>query len=607
VNEPNPSVGSQGEALSKRCIHLIKTVLKPDVWKSNDMKLTWFDKLFATLESPQVNYPNICTALEILTFLIGILDRSTVLDHIKSIQKGIAACMTSSNGKVIRGVHFLLTKLTGMYPTEFPGTAVSANIPKCEELEPLYTTVSKVIFEGLNTYDKMSNANPQTLFGPLMMCKAACASSPGYIDRIIIPFMKCLQKLSREHLGPAVNDGLIATELLTLSLDLVKNRVGVMGVEMRKAFIGTVLVSLIEKSPDTKVMQTIIKMLDEWVKNKSPQIVNQAPSIREKSILLVKLMQNVEKRFPNDQDLTGLFLELINFIYRDENLKSTELNSKLEPAFLSGLRCTQPLIREKFFQVFDSSIRRKLHERLLYIVCSQNWEAMGPHYWIKQCEELLLATAADTTLEIQPKDCQVPPVTFGYSMLDSQSKEFFFLGEPDFGPALREIEKTLLQEVERDLEKLQTVDENDEAQLSEIITKLEDGFMKEGLIEPAHPDKNMKSILSKQRDFIILARKSYSTSSLLRPLVQLCHYDTTLAEKMWIEFFPRIWKIFSEKQQVALANEMVPFLCSGCHVIQQNCQPSAIGTFVEALCQCTPAVPIKTLVQSIFLFHYCSS
>ena len=44
-----------------------------------------------------------------------------------------------------------------------------------------------------------------------------------------------------------------ASELLILSLDLVKNRVAVMGQEIRKAYIGQLLVGLIEKSSDVKV------------------------------------------------------------------------------------------------------------------------------------------------------------------------------------------------------------------------------------------------------------------------------------------------------------------------------------------------------------------
>jgi hypothetical protein len=165
--------------------------------------------------------------------------------------------------------------------------------------------------------------------------------------------------------------------------------------------------------------------------------------------------------------------------------------------------------------------------------------------------------------------------------------------EPDLGPELREHEIAFVQQLEIDLENLQKTDEGDEASMTEIITRVEDAFMKEGWIEPAHPDKNMKHILSKEKEFIANTRKGYTTASLIKPMVQLCHLDTPLSEKIWISFFPRAWKIFTEKQQLALANEMVPFLCSGVHVLQQNCQPSAMSTFVEALCQCIPSIPIK--------------
>lgn len=108
----------------------------------------------------------------------------------------------------------------------------------------------------------------------------------------------------------------MATDLLILSLDLVKNRVGVMGQDMRKTFIGTILVGLIEKSPDVKVLKALTKMVEDWVKSKSTIAVNQSPSIREKSILLVKMMQFIEKRFPNDLDLNAQFLELVHYVYK---------------------------------------------------------------------------------------------------------------------------------------------------------------------------------------------------------------------------------------------------------------------------------------------------
>jgi hypothetical protein len=48
----------------------------------------------------------------------------------------------------------------------------------------------------------------------------------------------------------------------------------------------------------------------------TPIAINQSPVIREKAILLVKLMQHVEKRFPDEQELNAQFLELVNYIYR---------------------------------------------------------------------------------------------------------------------------------------------------------------------------------------------------------------------------------------------------------------------------------------------------
>ena len=46
------------------------------------------------------------------------------------------------------------------------------------------------------------------------------------------------------------------------------------------------------------------------------------------------------------------------------------------------------LINFLIFQVFNGSIPRRVFDRLLYITCSQNWEAMGSHFWIKQCIEV---------------------------------------------------------------------------------------------------------------------------------------------------------------------------------------------------------------------------
>lgn len=574
VNDVTTIHGNPGEQLSRRCVALLKMALKPDVWpQCCDLMLGWLDKVLASVDSAQPNYGNISTALEVLTFLLGAMKREQILSSFKSLQRGIGACIASSNTKVIRLVHGLLSRLMTIFPAEPTSSTVAS---KYEELDTLYTTVGKFVVDGLATYEKNTTATPSTLFGTLMMLKAACTNNPSYIDRLITPFMRVLHRMAKDHLhSTQAEANPVGSELLILSLDLVKNRVVVMGVEMRKTFIGSILVGLIEKTQDIKVMKAITKMLEEWMKNKNPIAMNQAPSLREKSILLVKMMQYVEKRFPDDLELNRQFLELVNYIYRDETLKSSELTSKLEPAFLSGLRCVQPQIRAKFFEVFDASMRRRLHDRLLYIICSQSWDAIGPHYWIKQCIELLLVTANSTTqIQMSNQDTLLPSVTSVINMADSEEHKNFII-------------YSSIKEEPQDIS--ETADIKDDI-LDMDLSNVDSAIVPEEIITSGKA--TLTQLIAKQDEFIQNAKK-IKTEQLLLATAQLCHMDTSLAERVWLDTFPRIWSILDEHQHNTLIAEVVPFICSGTHVIQKDCHPSAIATFVEAISHCNPPVPMR--------------
>ncbi|PIK62231.1 putative transformation/transcription domain-associated protein [Apostichopus japonicus] len=474
VNESGASVGSPGEQLSRRCMGLLKMALRPEVWPTSDLRLSFLDKIFSidsefmfdldcnfsgkaggtrwvgvwgvcggpevwptsdlrlsfldkifsSIDQPtQINFGNICAGLDVLNFLLTIMDKQAILTSLKPLQRGIVKCMTCDNTKVIRSVHSLLVRLMGIFPTE-PGSSSIAS--KFEELEALYAGVGKIIYEGLTAYEKAANGTPTPrLFGTLMILKAACTTNVSYIDRLISVFMRALQKMAREHLQPTTTEpNSFASELLVISLDLVKNRVCVMSTEMRRNLVHSILAALIEKSADAKVLKTIVRMVEEWVKAKTPTVINQSFSPKEKTVLLVKLMQYVEKRFPDEADLNAQFLELVNWVYSPGR---SELTSKLEPAFLAGLRCPQPLIRAKFFEVFNNSIRRRLFDRLLYIIDSQNWEAMGTHYWLKQCMELVLVVSLNLPNITTINSSQLPAITNVINLADSQEKTAFQL------------------------------------------------------------------------------------------------------------------------------------------------------------------------------------
>lgn len=93
--------GTPGEQLSRRCVNLIKAALKPDMWPHEcDLKLGWFDKVLCTLESPNPHFGNICTALELLTFLVSVMTKQQILNAFKSLSKGLFLCITSTNTSV---------------------------------------------------------------------------------------------------------------------------------------------------------------------------------------------------------------------------------------------------------------------------------------------------------------------------------------------------------------------------------------------------------------------------------------------------------------------------------------------------------------------------
>lgn len=58
-------------------------------------------------DNPQPNYGNICTALELLAFLLSILRKETVLSTFRPLQRGIAACLTCNNTKVCMPITIL--------------------------------------------------------------------------------------------------------------------------------------------------------------------------------------------------------------------------------------------------------------------------------------------------------------------------------------------------------------------------------------------------------------------------------------------------------------------------------------------------------------------
>lgn len=67
--------------------------------------------------------------------------------------------------------------------------------------------------------------------------------------------------------------------------------------------------------------------------------------------------------------------------------------------------------------------------------------------------------------------------------------------------------------------------------------------------------------------------------------------------------FSSLWSSLQEFKQAALTAEMVPFLSSGCHLVQKDLAHSAVAIFLEAVCHCRPPIPIHPSVIMVYLYN----
>lgn len=234
-------------------------------------------------------------------------------------------------------------------------------------------------------------------------------------------------------------------------------------------------------------------------------------------------------------------------------------------------------------------MQRRLHDRLLYITSSQNWEAIGPHYWIKQCIELLLVTASpDVKIQMSHESSILPSITSVLNHVDARKREQFYAN-------IQATSELLFSQTSMDGEvKEEVVDLNHDLNNDDAM-QTEDN--------PGSRMEYVMGLVSKHYDFIEMSRNTTSYRFLVAA-AQLCHMDTSLAEQVWLSMFPKFWSVLDEQQR----QEIQPFIASGAHIIQKDSHPSAINTFIESLSRCKPPLQlpsplIKYLAKSHNLWH----
>jgi transformation/transcription domain-associated protein len=242
----------------------------------------------------------------------------------------------------------------------------------------------KTVTDGLN------NEGPKPgLKSTLFILGCWAKARPEKIESLFAtPLVKILNKLAKEHLTFPVHPQALPSSAFESNTDLVMSalrlcRIRVADLKDQRRWLLSALVQLIERSTSARLCHFLLEIMRDWVLSPTESV----PTQKEKAGLLLK-MTAYEKK--DDPTLFTSFLQLIYDIYTQPSLKRTDLTTRLEPAFLLGTRTTDPELRSRFIDLFNSNLPRSMAGRLQYILASQSWESLSSSYWIQQAIDLLL-------------------------------------------------------------------------------------------------------------------------------------------------------------------------------------------------------------------------
>lgn len=361
------------------------------------LRLGGLERLFVSAdlhEEPQIAMAT--SGMRLLSLVIARRGPGIISSDLAQYEKWLRALMERASGKTV-------APLGGLLAVVF-GKLAGDDSSKAEDLKE---TLTAALVEGLNSGRQIS------------VCIAALSADSENVmnaEHVLPAFSKAFMRVAREHIGR--QDTNVAIEAQTVQ-QLV-SQVLIPGIRYGVAHIGhpdmprgvflSALQTLWEHNTNADLMACLLEVILKWVRSTDP-----VPSVREKVELLL-VPRKTESL--NDVRLMDAFLDIIYEVYSRPIFARTELRSRLEGAFLHGLRAENTAKRNLFIELLDANIPRNIGARLRHVFETQRWELAGSYYWIPVAMELILRSAAESrtciahlqSLKINSQDIQAAPI-----------------------------------------------------------------------------------------------------------------------------------------------------------------------------------------------------
>uniref|UniRef100_A0A0N5ASH3 Non-specific serine/threonine protein kinase n=1 Tax=Syphacia muris TaxID=451379 RepID=A0A0N5ASH3_9BILA len=608
INVPDSTNAQQVaalEQLNKRSLGLLKACLKPNMWGHKaTIRIQWLEKQLITSVDPAIlqQHRDSQTFLthvslqaqaivDLYSQLVNMLPTEKMLLNMKQAQRGIVACLASQQTGVLRSFYQLIAKL----------------------MEKTKSTGEGLVELGIvNQFIAKNQAQPVTTIYPAInILRTMCGSQPAYVDTVCLSsFLKAIQRLVKDHIASSTkgeNKVVPAlAELIIYSLELLRPRVHALSAEARRNIALCILQPLIEKAQIDRVLEVVLKMVNELVKTGDEKHPNQGVP------LLIRLTQAFESqnRHKTGSEMLLYLLKIVLYVYECPILRSTDAVVKLSNAFHWGLSVQDEETRNRFFKVFDAQVSRRVYERLYHIVALQNWGDMHDSFWIKHCINLMLFSIIEEKKEMdKPYPTKlVNCATFWHSFeacfrLDALPSKMSDVEQNSdvFSVDCKTMEMDLSTNVEESSNLSPVVSNARESAQEKIAAAAEVEITD---LTNEEPELTAEALIKKQSELLFEASR-FRVTDVISSIIELIHSDSELASKVWIKLFTSLWSGLTTYERGSLEAEMMPFLVSGCHISQQNCSCSSLTTFMEAIYRCDPPVKFQpNVVRYVSANHH---
>jgi transformation/transcription domain-associated protein len=371
--------------LLPRALSLLQKMVAPSGWSDVTVKLNFFSRALeqvhaacashlwnanATVQTELDSEPHLNQALsaaKVLQVVAADKDDAWYLANATILQSLVRKGLTTDDPGLHDALHPIFEHLLQLFP-------LPDRDEKQGDMSDFHTWVYTAVEDGL--------ANTTALRGILLMLKSVVQVTAERVQPFSASLLRLFSKLAKDHVSstPTTNGFENGVRLIISIIEICKATILHLG-DHRKSFFAA-FTALTEKSKSPTMCHFSLDVMRDWALH-----TNEAyPTMKDKVSVLQK-MAGFETR---SDALFHSYLELIHDIYIEPSLRRSDLTSRLEQCFLLGCRARDPVLRERFMDLLDSSIPRSLQGRLAYILGVQSWEPLADHNWIYLALHLLL-------------------------------------------------------------------------------------------------------------------------------------------------------------------------------------------------------------------------